>query len=231
MQFFYFEPSSKWTHIDISELLEVNCYRVFGKEELKNGRLFNGIVCYCIPKWNKSMNPLSSNQQQDQSMIIEDSSIQSNSSLSYPLYFLVVGAATNEFYGVDFFNRIWKCQLHQSNSTWNFEFSLYFWKEDWKITSLAFSNSRLFVSCYDGTVYDLKESQFNRLGQVKDGYPILLRITSSSSVYCLTQSYQLWLVKTPSSELLPFSGSLSNVYNEILFGIMDNEMYSILLLV
>ena len=85
MQFFYFEPSSKWTLIDISELLEVNCYRVFGKEELKTGRSFNGIVCYCIPKWNKSMNPLSSNQQQDQSMIIEDSSIQSNSFLSYPL--------------------------------------------------------------------------------------------------------------------------------------------------
>lgn len=224
MQFFYFEPSSKWTLIDISELLEVNCYRVFGKEELKTGRSFNGIVCYCIPKWNKSMNSSSSNQQQDQSMIIEDSSIQSNFSLSYPLYFLVVGATTNEFYGVDFFNRIWKCYLHQTNSTWSLEVSLYFWKEDWKITSLAFSHSRLFVGCYDGTVYNLKESEFNRLGKVNEGFPILLRITSSS-VYCLTQSYQLWIIKTPSSELLPFHGSLSNVTNELLFGIMDNEMY------
>lgn len=142
----------------------------------------------------------------------------------FPLYHLCTGNDSRELYGVDFFNRIYKLSLQNTESGWTLQSTLIFTHDSWKVTSLQFNSNHLYVGCEDRKIYCLSNQMPTVVGESPEGYPIKF-ITTSNYTYIQNEYNQVFVLNQSSP---PFSCQTLHSYGEDVFGLSDGVLYVII---
>ena len=151
---------------------------------------------------------------------------------TFPLYYLVQGGNNSEFFGVDFFNRIFHCSIHSDGITSHLTVSatLFYANDSWKISSLCYNphSSCLVVGCMNGVFCQVVDYTSVSLGTIPLGHSIT-RIDYSSShkgYFVMNEVSQLFFHGLGAGEfsLLPCSCQHLSKSSLLFYGVFNGEM-------
>ena len=152
--------------------------------------------------------------------------------LTFPLYYLVQGNNSNEFFGVDFFNRIFQCSIHSDGFTSHLFISptLFYANDTWKISSLCYNphSSCLVVGCMNGDFYQVVNHTSVSLGAIPLKHSITRIYYSSSHMgyFVMNELSQLFFHTVEEGEFSLLHYSFQHLSNNSLcfYGVVDGEM-------
>lgn len=199
LQVLYYLYTGEWRILDISKTLEIVSYSQNGDETILSSKSFGGVFFFNIP-------------------------LSTQNSDEFPIYHLCSGKDSREWYGVDFFNRIYILSLQKIESGWTLQSTLIFTHDSWKVISLQFNSNHLYVGCDDRKIYCLSNGIPTVVGETPEGHAIAI-INNSNYTY-IQNEYNQVLVLNQSSP--PISCQTLHSWGDYVFGLSDGTLQMVI---